>query len=378
MNILYGIVGEGLGHATRSKVTLDELCRQGHAITIVVSGRAHGLIAREYGCRPNVTIFEIHGLTLDYDNNELDLSDSILQNLKTALPGLARNIEAYKEIAERRFRPDVVISDFESWAYLYGILHRRPVISIDNMQVLNRCAHSPSVTGCNSRAFQMARLAVKAKLPHARHYLITSFFFPRVRKPHTTLVPPILRDAILAARREPRDHVLVYQTAGADAGLVETLKQLPHSFRFYGRKDAAGIEGNVTFQPFSETGFVDDLRTARAVVATGGYSLMGEAVHLGVPMLARPIQGQFEQELNAHYLRELGYGDSTAELSRSALEGFLARTDEYAAALKRFPRQADNRVLFGCLSELFDDISHGRERVDGLRTPAMGTYESEA
>jgi hypothetical protein len=26
MKILYGIVGEGMGHATRSKVILDELC----------------------------------------------------------------------------------------------------------------------------------------------------------------------------------------------------------------------------------------------------------------------------------------------------------------------------------------------------------------
>ena len=39
----------------------------------------------------------------------------------------------------------------------------------------------------------------------------------------------------------------------------------------------------------SETGFVDALRTARAVIATGGFSLMSEAVHLRVPMLAVPL-----------------------------------------------------------------------------------------
>jgi len=58
-------------------------------ISIVVSGRRHAFIARQFADRPNVTIEEIHGLTLDYDNNELDLSDSVLQNLKSALPGLA-------------------------------------------------------------------------------------------------------------------------------------------------------------------------------------------------------------------------------------------------------------------------------------------------
>lgn len=37
MKILYGVVGESMGHATRSQVVLDELCRQGHEITILVA-----------------------------------------------------------------------------------------------------------------------------------------------------------------------------------------------------------------------------------------------------------------------------------------------------------------------------------------------------
>jgi len=376
MKILYGIVGEGMGHATRSKVILDELCTQGHEIAIVVSGRAHAFIARQFAARPNVTIDEIHGLTLDYDNNELDLSDSVLQNLKSAVPGLARNIEVYREIAERRFRPDAVISDFESWAYLYGMQHHLPVISIDNMQILNRCTHEADVTGDNSFAFKLAKWAVKVKLPRAYHYLVTSFFFPPVRKRRTTLVPPILRREILAAKRERGTHVLVYQTAEADLSLVATLKTLPGGFRFYGRRGATGREGNVIFQPFSETGFVEDLRTARAVIATGGYSLMGEAVHLGVPMLARPIQGQFEQELNALYLRKLGYGDVTPTLAREVLEHFLARTAAYESALQHYPRQPDNRILFDCLNELLANIREGRPPTDRLRVCAMGAYES--
>ena len=51
------------------------------------------------------------------------------------------------ELAEDGFDPEVVISDFESWAYLYGLNHRIPVISIDNMQVINRCRHPDAVTG---------------------------------------------------------------------------------------------------------------------------------------------------------------------------------------------------------------------------------------
>lgn len=39
MKILYGVVGESMGHATRSQVVLDELCPglEGHEITILVA-----------------------------------------------------------------------------------------------------------------------------------------------------------------------------------------------------------------------------------------------------------------------------------------------------------------------------------------------------
>lgn len=367
MKILYGVVGEGMGHATRSKVVLDELCRRGHELTIVVSGRAHAFLERAYADQPQVSVERIHGFTLDFDHNELDLSESVLANLKTALPGLFQNMEVFREIAERRFKPHLVISDFESCAHFYGFLHRLPVISIDNMQILNRCEHDESISGSDRFAFKLARLAVKAKVPHAFHYLVTSFFFPPVAKSRTTLIPPILRPELYGARRERGSHVLVYQTAGAADGLVETLKQMPVAFRFYGRPGAFGQEGNVEFRPFSETGFVDDLRTARAVVATGGYSLMGEAVHLGVPMLALPLHGQFEQELNALYLQRLGYGDITHALSRQVLEGFLDRTEVFERTLAGFPRQTDNRLLFAGLEELLEQVRLGAPPPERLR-----------
>ena len=40
MKILYGVVGEGMGHATRSKVVLSALAAH-HELQVVVSGRAY-------------------------------------------------------------------------------------------------------------------------------------------------------------------------------------------------------------------------------------------------------------------------------------------------------------------------------------------------
>jgi uncharacterized protein (TIGR00661 family) len=64
------------------------------------------------------------------------------------------------------------------------------------------------------------------------------------------------------------------------------------------------VEGNLRYQPFGEATFIDDLASCRAVIAGGGFTLMGEAVYLHKPMLAVPVGRQFEQVLNARYLRE--------------------------------------------------------------------------
>lgn len=371
MRLIYGVVGEGMGHATRSRVLLEHLVTRGHDIHVVVSGRAHAFLRDKLKVHPSIRVHEIEGLNLRFEGNDLDIGESILSNVDKLPAALKKNVDAYRRLVGDT-DGQCVISDFESFAYFFARIHGLPVISVDNMQVINRCSHDAFVSDDKSLAFRVARLAVRSKLPGAYHYVVSSFFFPPVRKPRTTLVPPILRPEVLAARREPGEHVLVYQTSHANQALIETLKRLPYTFRVYGM-GRAGTEGNVTLCPFSETGFIDDLRTARAVVAGGGYSLMGEAVHLRVPMLSIPIGGQYEQELNARYLEKLGYGAFADEPSADSIASFLARTNDMSHALARYePR--DNQMLFGCVDELLEHAAHGDPPPERLTTPNLGSF----
>jgi uncharacterized protein (TIGR00661 family) len=370
MKILYGVVGEGMGHATRSRVVLEHLLRAGHELRVVVSGRAHRFLVDRLKAHENVTLHEIHGLSLRYFANRLDRSESLFDNLKSAPKGIRKNIQVYAEVAEQGFDPQLVISDFESWAALYALNHFLPVISIDNMQVINRCRHDKQVTSSKGFDFRVAKYAVKVKLPGAYHYLVTSFFFPPVRKKRTTLVPPILRPEILAAAREPGEHVLVYQTSTSNEELLPALRKLPYEFRVYGM-GREGTQGNVTLRPFGEQSFIDDLRTARAVVAGGGFSLMSECVTLGVPLLCVPIRQQYEQELNARYLQHLGYGEWVRSLDGDAVMRFLERVDEYAQNLAAYERR-DNSMLFACVDELIERRARGENAPNRLACPALG------
>ncbi len=352
MRILYGVVGEGMGHATRSRVVLEHLTKN-HDVHIVVSGRARDYLSKRFE-----NVHNIWGFTLNYEGNSVKKWQSVLQNLKGAVTGFPQNVKKYFEIVDD-FRPDVVISDFESFSYLFARNHFIPCISVDNMQIINRCKHEPELIGPHEDQFELTRSLVKAKLPGAFHYLITTFFHPKVRKERTTLVPSILRPEIIAAKSEPGAHLLVYQTMTSNTALIEELRKSGIECRIYGfKRDITSDvrEGNLVFKPFSEAGFIDDLRTARGVVGGGGYTLMSEAVYLRKPMLSVPIGGQFEQVLNALYLEKLNYGTHAKALDGQVLGQFLERVDGCAKSLESF-KQEGNGVLLSKLDALLRDAA---------------------
>lgn len=351
MKILYGVVGEGMGHAIRSSVILEHLVAQGHEVHIVVSGRAHDFLQQRF---PQVS--RIWGLTMQLEDNEVKNRLTLTKNLRGALTGFPKNIQQYFDI-EESFEPDVVISDFESWSWLFAKRHQIPLICIDNIQIINRCKHDSDVIGHDRADFKLTRSIVKAKCPGARHYLITSFFFPPVRKKRTTLIPPILRPEIYQATPRDNGHLLVYQTSETFAHLPRMLKKLDRPVTIYGFKKELTeplTEDNLTYKPFSNEGFIEDLASAHAVIASAGFTLMGEAVHLGKPYLATPIRGQFEQLMNSRYLEKLGYGTYDMELDLHTIEHFLTRHDEFASHLEYYKEEEDNTRIFALIDELLD------------------------
>jgi uncharacterized protein (TIGR00661 family) len=342
MKVLYGVVGEGMGHAMRSRVVLEHLVSVGHEVEIMASGRAVDFLSKRFE-----EVNRIHGLHMIYEENRVRRGATLWSNVLQGIAGLPGNIATYFETI-RSFRPDVVVSDFESWTYLFAKNHRLPVLSIDNMQVINRCTHPPEVVAGHEAAFQISRAFIKAKLPWCEQYFITTFFYPPVRKERTTLHAPILRPEVLAATRRRGDHLLVYQTGESHEALVQSLHATGVECRIYGLRRGLTeevVEGNLRYRAFSEQGFIDDLASCRAVIAGGGFTLMGEAVYLRKPMLAVPLQLQFEQVLNARWLERLGYGRGAESLDDPrVVRAFLDAVPRCEEVLEGYA-QDGNRVL---------------------------------
>ncbi len=356
MKILYGVVGEGMGHAMRSRVLLSHLIDEGHELEIIASGRAVEYLAARFE-----GVNRIHGLHMVYEENRVRRGATVWQNVLAGVAAIPDQIASYFELLQS-FKPEAVISDFESWTYFYAKAHRLPIISVDNMQVINRCKHPDEVLEGHSADFQITKAFVKSKLPFCDHYLVSTFFHPEVRKDKTTLVPPILRPEILDAQPSRGDHLLVYQTAEGNDELARTLADTGMECRIYGMRRSIKteeVEGNLRYRPFSETTFIADLASARAVIAGGGFTLMGEAVYLHKPMLSVPVKRQFEQILNARYLEREGYGRYAENLSDPAVvHAFVQAIPSCEERLAKY-QQDGNKVTFDALDHHLDVAQAG-------------------
>jgi uncharacterized protein (TIGR00661 family) len=355
VKILYGVVGDGMGHAIRSSVVVDKLRADGHEVHLAASGRAVGYLEQRFD-----DISEIWGLSMVMEDNEVKKRLTASKNLKGALSNLPDNVRRFFQV-ESEFSPDVVISDFETWSWAFAKMYNVPVICVDNIQVINRCEHHDDIIAGDRDDFQVAKSVAKARTPGAAHYLITTFFRPPVRKPRTTLVPPLLRDSIIAAEPADGDHLLVYQTSETFGTLPDMLEELDVPVYIYGlRRDITDdqVEGNLTYRPFSDTQFVDDLASCRGVIASAGFTLVSEALHLGKPYLATPVRSQFEQLMNARYIDRLGFGTYCENLDAAAIGHFLDKLPDYQASLAGYDRQDNTRTL-ARLDELLDQCAAG-------------------
>ncbi len=343
-NILYGVNGEGSGHSTRAKEVISHLQAKGHTVRVVSFDRGLRNLSESF------EVTEIFGFRIAYVNNRVRYRRTLARNLLTA-PRAARSLARLMRQAQD-WKIELVITDFEPLSCQVGRRKRLPVISIDNQHCLTNVV--VLVPRHFRRDAAAARLVTRLMTPHARAYLVTSFFQAPTRRPNTFLFPPILRSEVLAVKPTFGEHVLVYVTSPSP-DLVKLLKQVRAQFVAYG----FGIDGreeNILFKKPSMEGFLTDLAGSKAVIANAGFSLVSEALYLQKPYLAVPVKNQFEQIFNAYYLDKTGYGVWWKELNKERVESFLFNLPHYTENLASYPRQG-NAALLAKLDDLIAEFT---------------------
>ena len=304
LRILYGVNGEGLGHATRSQVVAEALLAR-HDVRVVTSGGALAYLRERL---PRVE--QVFGPSFAMDHGEIRRWATVRHNLATAPRELPVTVRHWLATVDE-WRPEVVVTDFEPLAGLYARSAHVPLVSVDNIHMIDRCRHDEGIVGAEHADFAIARAVTRAMVPTAGDYVITTFFRPPVCRGRTTLVETLLRPEISRPARCAASTCSC--TPAGSRGCWRRSPRAPLPSRVYGMRElpaAAPEAGRVTFRPRSEEGFLEDLRTARAVITGGGFSLLSEAIALRKPVLvaaaARAVRADDERPLpRARGLRAL-------------------------------------------------------------------------
>lgn len=337
--ILYGVNGEGAGHSTRSKEVIAHLLAKGHTVHVVSFDRGLQNLGRDF------EVTEIYGLRFAYVNNRVRYRQTFAKNLLT-VPRARASFSRLLQLAEE-WQIELVCTDFEPLSCLLAHRKRLPLISIDNQHALTNT--SISYPRRHARDIAAAKLVTRCLTPGADAYLVISFFDAPVRHQRTFVFPPILRREVLDAQPSVGEHVLVYVTSPSPQ-LANLLRKVRCRFVCYGF-GREGQQDNLLFKQPSMDGFLRDLTTCKAIVGNAGFSLVSEALHLGKPYLAVPVQKQFEQVLNAYYLDKMNYGAYWEDLDQERVESFLFKLEKFRARLADYPR-AGNAALLAKLDQL--------------------------
>jgi len=283
MKILYAIQGTGNGHLSRSMDIVPLLQKMGD-VDVLVSG-TQGDLALPFPVK-----YTMHGFGFVFGKSGgVDLWKSFLKS---------RSRKFMKEISELPVdKYDVVINDFEPVSAWACYLKNKPCIGLSHQAaVLHENAPLPPDTD------MIGKLILKHYAPVTKQY---GFHF-KVFGPN--IFTPVIRQQVRDQEIKNKGHYTVYLPAYDDKRLIKRLTEFKdiewdvfskHNKKIYRYK-------NVFIQPIDNEGFIKSMAQSAGVLCGGGFETPAEALFMKKKLLVIPMKTQYEQQLNAAALKEMG------------------------------------------------------------------------
>ena len=330
--IFYSMAGEGRGHAVRVR-TLVEHLRHEHELVLFAPNDAYEFLSNSYEDQrtENVRLIRVDGLNFHYTGGKLDLFKSTAGAVWFAVRRLPELVSVVRRHIEAE-QPDLAISDFDPILPRAARLTGLPWMSIDHQHVL-------MAYDLSSLPFLLRRYAWWMSWAVRWYYgwggytpVASSFYSPPLKRRFQNVrqVGPLLRPEIVSTKPQSGDFLLSYLRSNTPPQVLESLSQCGWPVRVYGLGNCSAV-GQLSFHAIDERRFVNDLAGCAGLFSAAGNQLLGEALYFGKPVFAIPEEMHHEQQINAHFLTQMGAGDwMTAESFRAErLDRFLNQLDDY-------------------------------------------------
>ena len=302
MNILYGVNATGNGHISRSRITISELKKRGHNVTVLFSGRDVNDFFDLEEFRPYIIK---QGFTFVFRKGKLNVFKTLL-NIDL--------IQFVRDIFKIKKEYDVVVTDFE------------PISAYAARKLGIHCigiGHQYSFLKKIPKSFKMKL----ASLLFLRFYTpINSTISSHFYHFNQSILPPFIEKGLKNQDSVPtmKNAFLVYLPWEDQDQMISILNTIKSSeFIYYSSLNKELQIGNVTLKPFSNKYFKEDLIACNGLLTNAGFQLPAEAIYLGKKILCKPLLGQPEQEHNAKTLKKLQHASVCSEFTNENIENWI-------------------------------------------------------
>jgi len=215
--------------------------------------------------------------------------------------------ETYKKSRFRKFlkeisvlpveQYDLVINDFEPVSAWACYMKNKPCIGLSHQAaVLAENAPKPE------EADMIGKLVLKNYAPVTEQY---GFHFAKF---DTNIFTPVIRQQVREQQVENKGHYTVYLPAYDDTRLVKRLSEFKDIkwdvFSKHNKKTFK--QKNVYIQPIDNEEFIKSMAQSEGVLCGGGFETPAEALYMQKKLLVIPMKTQYEQQLNAAALKQMG------------------------------------------------------------------------
>lgn len=283
MKILYAIQGTGNGHLSRAMDIIPCLKKHGE-VEILVSGIQGDLIL------PYSLSYSMQGLSFIFGKaGGVDL-------WKTFVKSNTRKL--VKEINSLKVENyDLVINDFEPVSAWACYMKEIPCVGLSHQAaVLADEAPNPDNTN------MVGKLILKNYAPNTAQY---GFHFQAYTD---NIFTPVIRKQVRDEKVENQGHYTVYLPAYDDRRLIAKLNKFENVnwdvFSKHNRKPFRSQ--NVYIQPIHNEKFIKSMASSEGILCGAGFETPAEALYMKKKLLVVPMKNQYEQQLNAAALNQMG------------------------------------------------------------------------